>query len=147
MKKTRSLAFLLVLGLALTAKGAYIELTKPSLAFPRDFPEPAKTNILARLRPTDCKFVSGSTLNASTTLNYAGDTAALNRLMQALGTCPGATLSVCFADGPDEDSDWTITHNAHQPGYLVVQVNLKSRQVKLDALAIPQIRGPTAHAK
>jgi hypothetical protein len=147
MKKTRSFVCLLLLGFALTARGAYFELTKPSLAFPRDFPESAKTNILARLRPTDCKFVSGSALNASTALNYAGDTAALNRFMQALADCPGVTLSVCFCDRPDEDSDWTMTHNAHQPGYLVVQVNLRSKQVKLDALAIPLIKGPTAEAK
>jgi hypothetical protein len=147
MKKTRSLACLLLLGFALTAWGAYVELTKPSLAFPPDFPKSTKTNLLARLLPTDCKFVAGWALNASTTLKYAGDTPALNRFLQALATCPGVTLSVCFADGTDEDSDWTLTHNAHQPGYLVMQVNLKSKQIKLDALAIPEIKGPTAEAK
>jgi hypothetical protein len=56
--------------------------------------------------------------------------------------CPGVTLSVSFSDGPDEDSDWTLTHNAHQPGYLVARVSLKSKQIKLDALAIPEINGP-----
>jgi hypothetical protein len=147
MKKKRPLALLLLLGFALTAWGAYFDLTKPSLSFPRDFPESTKTNILARLRPTDCKFAAGQALNASTTLKYAGDTAALNGFLQALATCPGVTLYVCFADDLDEDSDWILTHNAHQPDYLVTQVNLKSKQIKLDALAIPLIKGPTAEAK
>jgi hypothetical protein len=147
MKKTRSIASALLFGFALIARAMYLELTQPSLAFPPDFPESTKTNILARLRPTDCKFVSGSALNASTTLKYAGDTPTLNRFLQALATCPGVTLSVSFSDGPDEVSDWTVTHNAHQPGYLVARVNLKSKQIKLDALAIPEINGPTGEAK
>jgi hypothetical protein len=147
MKKMQPLACLLLLGFALTAMAAYVDLTEPSLVFPRDFPESTKTNILARLRPTDCKFVAGWALNASTTLKYAGDTSALNRFLQALATCPGVTVSVCFADDLDEDSDWTLTHNAHQPGYLVTHVNLKSKQIKLDALAIPEIKGPRAEAK
>jgi hypothetical protein len=146
--KMRPLALLLLLlGFTLTARCAYVDLTQPSLAFPRDFPESTKTNILARLRPTDCKFIEGWALNASTTLKYAGDTAALNRFLQALATCPGIRLYVCFADNPDEDSDWMLTHNAHQPGYLETQVNLKSKQIKLDALAIPEIKGPTTEAK
>jgi len=103
--------------------------------------------MLVCLRRTDCKFVEGFALNAVTTLKYAGDTAALNRFMQDLATCPGATLSVCFVDSPEDDSDWTIQHNGHQPGDLVLQVNLRSRQIELDVLGIPQIKGPTVDAK
>jgi hypothetical protein len=149
MKTTPSLVctLLLVLGFAPFARGSYHELSEPSLAFPSDFPQSTKTNILARLRRTDCKFVEGSALNALTTLKYAGDTAALNSFMQDLATCPGTTLSVRFDDDTGDDSDWTIHHNAHQPGDLVLRVNLKSRQIKLDALGIPQIKGPTAEAK
>jgi hypothetical protein len=147
MKKTRSIVCVVLVGVALVAPAAYHELKQPSLALPTDFPESAKTNILARLQPTDCKFVSGSTLNASTTLKYAGDTAALNRFLEGLATCPGVTLSVSFSDGPEEDWDWTITHNAHQPGYLGAQVNLRSKQIKLDGLVIPQIKGPGVGGK
>jgi hypothetical protein len=148
MKTTRCLVCaLLLLGFAPIARGSYHELSEPALVFPLDFPQFTKTNILARLRRTDCKFVEGSALNAVTTLKYAGDTAAINRFMQDLATCPGATLSVRFDGDPGDDSDWTIHHNAHQPGDLVLRVNLKSKQIKLDALGIPQIKGPIVEAK
>src|SRR5262249_46992189 len=117
VKSTRPIVCaLLLLGFAPVVRGMYRELSEPSLAFPLDFPQSTKTNILARLRRSDCKFVAGSALNAVTTLKYAGDTAALNRFMQDLATCPGATLLVRFDYDAEDDSDWTIHHIAFQPG-------------------------------
>jgi hypothetical protein len=144
MKAIPSLACLMVLfGLAGNAFAEYHELTEPSIAFPGGFPESARTNILARLRRTDCKFISGAELNASTSLKYGGDTVALNNFMKGLATCPGVTLSVRFFDRADDDGwDWMAAHYAYQPGDFVVHMNLKSTRIKLDALAIPEIKGP-----
>ena len=143
MKLPRLLAFaFLLLGPTLRAPAEYHELKEPWLAFPKDFPASTKTNIQARLRHPDCKFLGGSALNAWTSLQYAGDTRALNLFMSGLAKCPGITLSVLFYHGENDDSDWRVTHMAsHDPHNVCVRVNLKSTHIKLDALVIPDIKG------
>ena len=126
------------------AFAAYMELTEPTVAFPQGFPDSAKTNIFARLRRADCKFLGGSALNSSTSLRYSGDTIPLNLFMEGLATCPGLTLSVRFYEGPDDSSDWHVTHIAHQPTQFVVRINLKSSRIKLDKLVIPDIKAPSS---
>lgn len=40
------------------------------------------------------------------------------------------------------DCDWIVSHMANKPREFVVYVNLKSSQIKLDELVIPDSKGP-----
>jgi hypothetical protein len=136
---------LLVFGLATRAFALAGDLTEPSLAFPSDFPESARTNIMAALRQPDCRFLGGHFVNWITSLNYGGDTKALNLFLEGLAKCPGIRLSVRFSsESSMMGCDWMIaSHSSHEPYKIVVRVNLKSGQIKLEDLMIPDSGGPT----
>ena len=142
--KTYLLFWILALGLTTRAFGLAGELAEPGLAFPEGFPESARTNIMAALRRSDCKFLSGGFINWITTLNYGGDTAALNRFLEGLAACPGIQLSVRFSsESTMAGCDWMIaSHSANAPYQLVVRVNLKSARIRLEELIIPESVGP-----
>jgi hypothetical protein len=126
-----------------TLADARFDLKEPELAFPQGFPESNRTNILASLKRSDCKFLGGSFINSFTSLNYGGDTRALNLFLSGLVNCPGVTLSVRFAsERIPEDCDWQVTHMAGEPAKLMVGINLQSSRIKLDALVIPESKGP-----
>src|SRR5947208_3543515 len=82
---------------------ANFDLKEPQLAFPADFPESDRTNIMASLNRPDCKFVGGSFINSFTSLKYSGDTRGLNLFLEGLVKCPGAVLSVRFHTDRTED--------------------------------------------
>ena len=136
---------LLVFGLTTRAFARAGDLTEPGLAFPADFPESARTNIIAALRQPGCKFLGGHFINWITSLNYGGDTKALNLFLEGLAKCPGINLSVRFSsESTLMGCDWMIaSHSASEPDKIVVRVNLKSGQIKLEDLMLPDSRGPT----
>ena len=122
---------------------ARFDLKEPELAFPKGFPESARTNILAALRRSDCKFIGGSFINSFTSLKYGGNTLALNLFLKGLVKCRGVVLSVRFhTDRAPEDCDWTVAHMASNPAEITVHVNLKSSRINVDELVIPESKGP-----
>src|SRR5437762_14197430 len=117
MKSKFYIASLTLLLLTAKALAEYHTPTEPSLAFPNDFPEAARTNIVAALRRPDCKFLSGSALNSFTSFKYGGDTLALNLFLENLAKCRGVALGVRFSlESSMEDCDWLVTHMAGKPG-------------------------------
>ncbi|WP_035612093.1 hypothetical protein [Haloferula sp. BvORR071] len=119
------------------------DLSEPGIAFPSDFSKPAQLRIMEALKHPDCKFLGGRFVNSFTSLNYAGETKALNLFMEQLAKCPGVVLAVRFkAEGFAEGCDWMIAHEAGDPCKLTVHVNLKSSRVKLEDLVIPEVKGP-----
>ena len=119
------------------------ELTEPSLAFPKDFPQSASTNILAALRASDWKFLGGHFVNGSSTLEYGGDAQALNRFLERLVKCPGVVLYVGFeTESIPIAYDWRVSHSARQPGMFTVSLNLKSSRIAWEQVGIPGGKGP-----
>jgi hypothetical protein len=136
----------LFLVFALTTRAlalASFDLKEPQLAFPAGFPESDRTNIMASLSRPDCKFVGGSFINSFTSLKYSGDTLALNLFLEGLVKRPGVVLAVRFhTDRTSDDCDWFVSHDAHKPREFSVHLNMKSSQIKLDDLVIPDSKGP-----
>ena len=146
--KNRIVCLLVLFGLTTIAFAEYHTLTEPSLAFPTNFPDAARTNILATLRRPDWKFISGAELNSFASLKYGGDTLALNLFLGGLAKCPGVTLFVRFtSESSMEDCDWHVSHMAGKPGEFAVRVNLKSSRIKIEELVIPEARGPSLPEK
>src|SRR5687767_10140719 len=115
MKINTSISYLLG-AVVLTTRAfglASFDLKEPTLAFPQGFAESARTNIMAALQRSDCKFVGGSFINSFTSLKYGGDTLALNLFLEGLVKCPGVVLSVRFhSDRAPADCDWLVSHRA-----------------------------------
>ena len=126
------------------------DLTEPDLAFSKEFDEVMRSNIVASLRRPVCKFLGGHFINWNTSLEYGGDTKALNLLLSGIAKCPGFTLSMRFYTGTEiarNGTDWLVTHDALMPDQLVVRVNLKSSKIKLEDLVIPDAKGPNLPEK
>ena len=115
-------------------------LDSPGVAFPGDYPKDAQDKVMAALARKDCKFFGGMFVNWFTTLRYGGDTKALNLFLGDLAKCPGVTVHVGFKK-LDDDCDWRVSHDATDNRFKV-EVNLNSKQVKLEDLYIPEAKGP-----
>jgi hypothetical protein len=135
----------LVFGLTTSVLALGGKLTSPGqLSFPKDYPESTRTRFLAALQRPDSKFLGGDFVNSVSNLRYGGDTKALHRFLDALATCPGATVSISFVAGFDEEADWRVSHNGHKANRFHVQINLRSKQIHLEDLVIPDIKGGAA---
>jgi hypothetical protein len=115
-------------------------LDSAGVAFSGDYPKDARDVVMAALTRKDCKFLGVHFVNWLTTLRYGGDTKALNLFLGDLVKCPGATVHVGFKK-LDDDCDWSLSHDA-QANRFKVEVNLKSKQLKLEDLYIPEANGP-----
>jgi hypothetical protein len=115
-------------------------LDSPSVAFSGDYPKDAQAQVMAALTRKDCKFLGGHFVNWFTTLRYGGDTKSLNLFLGDLVKCPGATVHVGFKK-LDDDCDWRVSHDAHS-NHFQVEVNLNSKQIKIEDLYIPEAKGP-----
>jgi len=115
-------------------------LDSPGVAFSGDYPKNARDQVMAALTRKDCKFLGGDFVNWFTTLRYGGDTKALNLFLGDLVKCPGATVHVGFKK-LDDDCDWRVSHDAHSNRFQV-EVNLNSKQIKIEDLYIPEAKGP-----
>jgi hypothetical protein len=136
-------ACLVLLGAVPRALALAGDLSEPGIALPAHYTETVRSNIMAALRQPDCRFLGGRFLNSHTSLNYAGNTRALNFFLDGLAKCAGVTLSVSFTFDalPDDRCDWHVSHQAG-PNRFHVRVNLKSSQIKLAELVIPAVKGP-----
>jgi hypothetical protein len=115
-------------------------LDSPSVAFAQSYPENAQAQVTAALTRKGCKFLSGMFVNWFTTLRYQGETKALNLFLGDLAKCPGVTVHVGFKK-LDEESDWQVSHDALENRFNI-EVNLNSKQIKLEDLSIPEAKGP-----
>ena len=141
-KRCRVLLFAIsFLPLAVLAMAGH--LNTPSLAFPAQFPEASRTNIIAALTQPEYKFVGGEFVNSSTQLYYSGDTRALNHFLQRLSKCKDANLSITFVPRIEMEhaATWSVSHVAGDVAQLYVQVNFNARQIHLEELALPEIKG------
>jgi hypothetical protein len=120
---------------------AYRKLDAPSLSMGKDFSDADYKRVKVVLERKDCKFLGGVSLNEHTSLQYGGDTTAVNRFVEALSSCPNVTVRVLFfRPGPSGiASDWIVTQeaNLHE---LVVRINLASKMVKMENLYLPPVR-------
>ncbi|MCD6050656.1 MAG: hypothetical protein K0Q55_2059 [Verrucomicrobia bacterium] len=136
-------SLLLTLALATNAFALAGNLDTPGLAFPKDFPETVRTSMTDALTHTNCTFLGGRFVNSYTSLNYRGETVALNLFMEGLVKSPGTILSVRFQTASvPSDRDWMVTHDADAPHKLTVHINLKSFRINLEKLVIPESKGP-----
>jgi hypothetical protein len=115
-------------------------LDSPGVAFSGDYPKDAQEQVMAALTRKDCKFLGGHFVNWFTTLRYGGDAKALNLFLGDLVKCPGATVHVGFKK-LDDECDWRVSHDAHGNRFQV-EVNLNSKQIKIEDLYIPEAKGP-----
>lgn len=125
----RLVCLFLALGLATHAFALAGELKDPGLAFPKDFPESARTTMTEALTHKDCTFLGGFFLNSFTNLRYQGETTALNHFLEGLMKCPGVILIIRFQpENPTTpvNYDWLLALTADQPHKLTVHINQKS---------------------
>jgi hypothetical protein len=61
-----------------------------------------------------------------------------------LAKCPGVTLSVSFTSEIDVDCDWRVGHKAPENRFQV-EVNLKSDQIKIEDVVLPEVARPAVH--
>ena len=108
------------------------------------YPDHAQEKLVAALSRKDSRFVGGSFVNWISTIRYEGDTRALGLFVRDLSKCPGITVSIVFAALGTED--WVAVHDAHNHT-VQIQINLKSKRVDLQDLALPSIKGPALGAE
>jgi hypothetical protein len=131
-----------LLGCPASALAMAGNLASPELAFPKDYPEVTRSNILAVLREPDCHFIDGHFINWNTTLQYGGDTRALNSFLARLVKCADVILSVSFDEELDEDCTWTVFHGAlPDPNHFSIHIHFRSKKIVLGELAVPEIKG------
>jgi hypothetical protein len=120
---------------------AYSKLKASSLSMGKDFSDGDYKQLKRVLERKDCKFLGGGSLNSFTSLQYAGDTTAVNRFVEALSLCPQVTVRVIFfrPGAGGSESDWMVTQegNSHE---LVVRINLASNNVKMENLYLPPVK-------
>lgn len=143
------LPFTIVAVLALRTEPAHAlsgPLKSPAgIAFSSTYPDEARAQVIEALQQEGAEFVDGSFVNAISTLNYRGETKALNALANRLAHCPGTMVFVSFQKFAPEH-DWRVVHDAHL-NHLQVIVNLNSQRIDLVALAIPPAQGPALQEK
>jgi hypothetical protein len=120
-------------------------LDSPGVAFSGGYPKDAQEQVMAALTRRDCKFLGGQFVNWFTSLQYGGDTKALNLFLGDLVKCPGATVHVAFKK-LDVDCDWRVSHDALDNRFQI-EVNLNSKQIQLEDLYIPEANGPMLKKK
>lgn len=147
MKLARRIPLVLIMLLFASTLRAFAlagELSEPGLAMPTNVPPAFSTSLSSALTDAKVKYLGGDFVNGFTALRYGGETRALNGFLERLAKCPGIKLSVRFesyADDPPQD--WLLTHDAWHDGYAVcVRINLKSRQLQLADLVLPEVAGP-----
>jgi hypothetical protein len=117
------------------------ELNQPSIAMPAETSPALTQQILAALKDPECKFLDGHFVNATTTLNYVGSTASLNRLITNLTECDGIEVVVTFVKGEPSGPSWSINHSGWGGAKSFgIQINLAASALDLGQLAITVAR-------
>ena len=94
------------------------------------------------LRRPDAKYLQGHSVNWWSSLQYGGDTTALNLMIADLARCPGLAVAVSFQK-LDNDASWMIGQDSNAPKVQVI-VNLSSPQIDLERISLPAWSGPAA---
>ncbi len=111
-----------------------------SLPFSNSYPTNARNEVRLALQDKQCKFISGRSVNAISTIHFSGTTSALNKQLRTLADCPDTTIAVSFK-AIDHTCDWQLVYDARSMTFQFV-VNLESKQVSLNQLIIPPAQGP-----
>ena len=119
------------------AHGATGELKTPSLIV-KDQPETEKVLQKILLRP-DAKYLHGRWVNFWTSLQYGGDTTALNSFVAELSRCPGLTVSLSFQK-LENDASWLVGQLCND-STIQVTVNLRSPNIELERISLPNWTG------
>jgi hypothetical protein len=143
MKRTtlRFLAFAITfLSLLPGARAALGEIETPKLLV-SDHPatQAALDKVLQR---PDGKYLKGHWLNSWSSLQYGGDTTALNMMVADLAQCPGLSVSLTFQKLNNEAS-WIVGQNRNEAKIQVI-VNLTSPQIEVERISLPAWTGPAA---
>jgi hypothetical protein len=113
------------------------DLDHPSLALPANAPAELHGQLMRILDDKDAKFLRGHFVNAHTTLEYGGSTAALNQMLSKLSRCEGVRVTLRFTRTVG-GAAWTLDHNAWGDARSVnIQVNVAAPSTKLEDLNIP----------
>jgi hypothetical protein len=94
------------------------------------------------LRRPDAKYLQGHWLNRSSSLQYGGDTTALNLMIADLAQCPGLEVTVTFQK-LNNDASWMVGQDGNEP-QVHVTVNLSSSQINPERISLPAWSGPAA---
>jgi hypothetical protein len=109
--------------------------------FSSKYPEHARAKIRHALSIKSCRFIDGATTMHQTTLNFDGNTIAINEMLKKLTQCPGIAVSVSFRK-IEHDCDWQLVYTTDGCVFRAI-VNLDSDQIDLEDLEIPPSMGPT----
>ena len=114
-------------------------LDHPSLSFPQDEKDVDQEEVMKVLGMKEAQFLGGRFVNAFTTLQYGGDTDALNRFLARLSACKGTSVVVTYHETPGGDtSTWWLQHNAWgNPKELVVSIDAKSPRFDPSLFKLP----------
>ena len=125
------------------ASALKFNLNRPGLALPEGFNEGTRMTIQNILEKPECKFIAGSALNWTTTLNYGGNTESLNHFIHSLSEIDGTRISISFAESLPDNCRWQVFHSAMDQNGMKFQIriNLHDNGVDLTQLFIPEIRG------
>ena len=120
------------------ALGAMGEIKTPMLLV-KDQPD-TQAALEKVLRRPDAKYLQGHWLNRWSSLQYGGDTTALNMMIADLALCPGLEVTVRFQK-LENDASWIIGQEANAPK-VQVTVNLGSSQIEPERISLPSWSGP-----
>ena len=140
-----TLLFLFVFGLLIPmAFGMAGDLDKPSLSFSQN--STIRDKVMGVISSKEFKFLGGHFINADTTLEYAGDSAAVNTFLDRLAKCAGVHVHVSFSSDTDglfsgekTDADWTLNHNAWIDDS-VFNVMVRTERIAKSAVRIPKAK-------
>ncbi|MCM2374488.1 hypothetical protein [Aporhodopirellula aestuarii] len=118
-----------------------VQLSSPSqVVFSSEYPEHARKKVRDALDVKNSRFIDGVTNMRKTTLNFTGDTTAINEMLLKLTECPAAIVSVSFRN-IDHECDWRLVYTTDDTKFHAI-VNLHSDQIDLEDLEIPPSKGP-----
>ena len=133
-----SVVTILSVNLGPVARAAMGEIKTPMLLV-KDQPE-TQAALEKALRRPDAKYLQGHWLNSWSSLQYGGDTTALNLMIADLAQCPGLSVAVTFQK-LNNDASWIVGQNGNAPK-VQVTVNLSSPQIVSERISLPAWSGP-----
>ena len=130
-------------------------LKTPSISIPLSEPNGGQNPIAAEMNRVladhQKQFVSGSFINARSTMYFTGNTVKLNAVLKDLAEVKGAVISIMFSKESgvvEQPCRWSIDHNGWANAEnLTLTVYLGDGSIQLDELVLPEIRGTTPTPK
>ena len=94
---------------------------------------------MAALSQPDCRFEGGDFITWTTRLRYGGDAKALSLFLERLVNCQNVIESISFTEDFEPEVAWQVVHSGDER--FQIQINLHSKELKLEELVIPDVRG------